>query len=186
MTKPLIEQNQPKLPPGQIPIDPNDLSKGTISAANIGTARTTAAKIDVNLQRYEEALREFGAETFPGPAKDKLKSTRTQLLFDLKTLNELGALQAPDLELMKDLLLDPTSITSRVGNAFGALAGHSLGDRALANIDVLRQQVSDSLNAITGQVGQPAGVPTPVSQAQIQGAAQDATDVQLLQSLGLQ
>ena len=71
-------------------------------------------------------------------------------------MNELGALTGPDLELMDDLLIDPTSVPARVGNAFSALAGNSLGDRALESIDLVEQTVNDRLNAITGQVGPPA------------------------------
>lgn len=160
LTKPQVQINQPKLSPGQIPIDPNDLSKGSVAAKDIGQARVTAANVGATLDRYQQALQESGAETLPGPARDKLKNARTQLLLELKTLNELGAITGPDLDLMNDLVIDPTSVSARVGNAFGALAGNSLGERALANIDVLRQQVSDRLNAITGQVGAPATTET--------------------------
>jgi len=155
LTKPQVQINQPKLSPGQIPIDPNDLSKGSVAAKDIGQARVTAANVNATLDRYQQALVESGAETLPGPAKDRLKNARTQLLLELKTLNELGAITGPDLDLMNDLVIDPTSVSARVGNAFGAFGGSSLGERALANIDVLRGQVSDRLDAITGQVGQP-------------------------------
>ena len=180
LTKPQVQINQPKLSPGQIPIDPNDLSKGSVSAKEIGKAREIAAGIKTNIGRYADTLREFGAETFPGTAKDQLKSQRTQLLFDLKTLNELGALQGPDLELMADLLLDPTAVSTRVGNAFAALGGASLGERALANLDVLQQQVDDRLNAITGLVGAPTA---PAQQATPADLSQMSTE-QLLQLQG--
>lgn len=182
LTKPQVQINQPKLSPGQIPIDPNDLSKGSVAAKDIGQARVTAANVGATLDRYQQALQESGAETLPGPARDKLKNARTQLLLELKTLNELGAITGPDLDLMNDLVIDPTSFNARVGNAFGALAGNSLGERALANIDVLRQQVSDRLNAITGQVGAPA-VPQAAQQATPADLSQMSTE-QLLQLQG--
>jgi len=187
LTKSAITINQPKLSPGQIPIDPNDLSKGTVAAKDIGQARVIADNIRSQLGRYREALTQFGAETLPGPAKDRLRGTRTQLLLELKTLNELGALTGPDLDLMDDLLIDPTSVPSRVGNAFSALAGNSLGERALQSIDLVEQTVNDRLNAITGQVGAPA-VPqaAPVAPQAVSPADLGSLSIEQLQALEAQ
>lgn len=160
LTKSAVTINQPKLSPGQIPIDPNDLSKGTIKAADIGKARQIDTQLQGALNRYEQAIRASGGEVFPGKARDDLKNSRTDVLFQLKELNELGALQAADLELMSELLLDPTSISSNVADIFSVVGGDTIGERALANVQNIREQANERLAAITGQVGQPAAAPT--------------------------
>ena len=154
LTKPQVAINQPKLPAGQVFVDPQSPELGTIKMSDIGKAQQVNTNLNAALDRYENALRASGGQIVPGTAKDELKASRTDVLLQLKELNELGAITGPDMELMNALVIDPTSISGNVADVFSMLGGSTLGERALANVESLREQSKARLDSILNPAGQ--------------------------------
>lgn len=74
-----------------------------------------AARVNVmkGVNELKNLVQEHGTEYFGGNAK-KMSAARTQLVLDLKEAAELGALTGPDLQLVDQLIGDPTSIGSNL------------------------------------------------------------------------
>lgn len=85
-----------------------------IETADAAKKKAILGKTLASLDRLEGLFAESGTEVMPGAAKTKLRTEYTNLLLELKNAKELGVLAGPDLQLMKDMLSDPTSIGSGV------------------------------------------------------------------------
>ena len=64
--------------------------------------------------KYTEMLNKHGPTIVPGKDKMELSSAYTNLKLEMKELFELGALSGPDMDLMEELLTDPTSLASQI------------------------------------------------------------------------
>lgn len=185
INKPQVQINQPSLPPGFYAQDPNDLSQGvlpipgspqdpsspTTQQRNVAAkAKQTFTAVNKQLDDYKALLEKHGSEVIPGKARDELSTRQTQLLLDLKELNNLGVLNGPDLEIMERLLIDPTAPTNLIKDTFSFLTGGaSIGERAQANVEVIRQQARDKMLSQQPQLPQPQQPQTldiPVEQLQ--------------------
>ncbi len=85
-----------------------DASKGK------GDAYQTQAQIEASLNNYRTQLGNYGTKIVPSGEKLKLKASYNDLLLEAKELYNLGALQGPDLELMNQVMQDPTMWTSQI------------------------------------------------------------------------
>ena len=191
VNKPAVQINQPSLPAGFMPVDPQDLTKGVRpipgSAQDPNTPttqqRNTAIKakqtfdsLNTQLDKYGALLDRVGSEVVPGKDRDELMNRQTQLLLDLKELNNLGVLNGPDEQILRRLLIDPTTPTNLLRDAFSFLTGgDTVGERARANVEVLREQAADKVRSQQPQ--QPLAPP--------QTAATKSSHSQRAKSMGL-
>ena len=75
----------------------------------------TMGQIQASINAYRGFLEEFGMEPpiFGGQERQKLETGHTVLLMHLKELfNLIGVLNGPDLEIMTDMMGDPTGWTA--------------------------------------------------------------------------
>lgn len=84
-----------------------------------GARQETLGSMEHSLDTYEKILKEQGAmnitQMFSDPAKyAKLKAAYGDLLLETKELAKLGVLAGPDMDLMEQLMIDPTSIKANV------------------------------------------------------------------------
>lgn len=112
----------------------------------------TLGNVEDALKSYEILIAKHGTEFAPGPAKREMETARTQLLLELKNLYELGALQAPDLVLMENILADPTTIGANIG---GLLTGGANVQNYLAQLDKIRERLAMAKRR-AGLIGSPA------------------------------
>lgn len=99
-----------------------------------GTARSFQGFM-ASLADYEDIFKDGGATAWPGTRKDKLSIAHRDLQMQMKELYNLGVLNGPDLSLMNQILIDPTSIS---GNLMDAVGIADMEKRIPANIDQVR------------------------------------------------
>lgn len=87
-----------------------------------------------------EEMASQGGALIPGKKKDRLDVARRSLQLQMKELFNLGVLNGPDLALMDQLLVDMTSIEN---NALDAVGIANLEERSKANIQQLRQMMTE-------------------------------------------
>lgn len=75
-------------------------------------------------------LRDMMDGGWPGKRKDELATAHRDLQMQMKELYNLGVLNGPDLMLMDQILLDPTSIMGNVKDALGVADKPRGGRRA--------------------------------------------------------
>ncbi|MCP3878335.1 MAG: cell wall hydrolase [Sulfitobacter sp.] len=120
-----------------------------------------SSSLDNAFQRYSALVQEHGAVIAPGRAKDAIAAERRNIQLQMKELFNLGVLNGPDLDLMNQMMLDPTDpLTVAGGVVGGALGGDGIRERSLANIDQLRGMFGDMRRS-----WQTGGADQPVSEA---------------------
>lgn len=115
-------------------------------ASSLTTANATTAQkvvlatnqIGSLLDDYQRQIGGFKPGLTPSVEKDSIRTTYTQLLLAMKELQNLGVLNGPDLDLMKQMIIDPTSFESYAADATGFLP---VQERGLANIENLRRTI---------------------------------------------
>ena len=187
-----VTVNQPKLPPGYMPRDPSgDLSKGVVPTPggpadpatlttkqrnDLSLARKTAGSLTKQFDRYEKLVKKYGSEVIPGVAADQLAQQRNSIMLEMKELFNLGVINGPDLEILSKIILNPTSVVNVGRDIVATLTGKErMQERLLQNIESLREQSSDRLQALEEGVGigaQPKEAPSSdlsaVSQAELE------------------
>jgi len=122
------------------PQDPN--TPTSTNTTRIQEVNSAASAIQESLTAYEKLVNKHGAEVWPGKGRDALSAARRDLQLQMKELFNLGVLNGPDLDLMNELLIDPTSPTTTAEGAIGQMFGSAgVRDRAIANIQQLRGQI---------------------------------------------
>ena len=92
-----------------------------------------------------------GSTAWPGARKDELSVRHRDLQMQMKELYNLGVLNGPDLDLMNQILLDPTSIT---GNVMDLMGGEKdMEKRIPANIQQVRQLMINRSTPALQQLG---------------------------------
>jgi hypothetical protein len=109
----------------------------------LAKARQVAPLVERELNSLNELVQKHGTEYLPGPAKAKMQSTYTNLLMQLKEMYGLGALQAKDIEMVENLLTDPTSSGWNPFEA--AYKGLSQEGVTAAQVEKVKQIVRDGL-----------------------------------------
>jgi hypothetical protein len=154
-----------------------------IGGANAPTAIKTEAikgrnaydSIMKGLDTFEGLLNEHGSTVLPGEAKDAYDVARRSLQLQMKELFNLGVLNGPDLTLMDQLLIDPTSLS---GAAMDATGYASMKERGAANIAQLRQMMTE----LIAPKLQSAGAATPGQSKKFD--VKSISDEALLKALG--
>ncbi len=154
-----------------------------IGGANAPTAIKTEAikgrnayeSIMKGLDTFEGLLNEHGSTVLPGEAKDAYDVARRSLQLQMKELFNLGVLNGPDLELMDQLLIDPTSLS---GAAMDATGYAGMKERGAANIAQLRQMMTELIAPKLHSAG--AAVPGQPKAFDMKSVSDDA----LLKALG--
>lgn len=104
-----------------------------------------------SLQDYEDM---FGGDDvttmWPGQQKDKLSTAHRDLQMQLKELYNLGVLNGPDLALMEQVLLNPTTVA---GNVMDALGVADMEKRIPANIKEVRRMMTNRTLPVLQQLG---------------------------------
>ena len=81
-------------------------------AAKLRKAVATREQLHKNIDKLDDLFTKYGSTQMVGKGSGEMSTTHTDLLLNLKTLHELGALQKPDLILMEKMLSDPTGFSS--------------------------------------------------------------------------
>ena len=84
------------------------------SGKDKGAAYQSQAQIEASLNNYRSQLQKYGPRVVPSGDKLKLRASYNDLLLEAKELYNLGVLQGPDLELMNQVMQDPTMWTSQI------------------------------------------------------------------------
>lgn len=131
-----------------------DVVAGTGQQRPPEAIRTQAIKADqayqsltTMLDNYERLVSRTGMTALPGADKDAVTQARTQILLQLKELNNLGVLNGPDLELMNNMLTD-TGVSA--GNIWSNPA-----DRVGSSVSRLKEMLRTIRNNQTSAVGMP-------------------------------
>lgn len=119
--------------------------------------QTAANNLDKALNDYADLMAKVDGNGYlirQSKQKDDIALARGNVLMQLKELDNLGALQKGDLEMMNSMLVDPT-INGPVDylQSFGARDG--MKSRVLNNITGLKGQVLDRLNTARKSMGLP-------------------------------
>lgn len=90
------------------------------------------------LDAFESNLSSTGSVVMPSVAKDQLQTDYENLQLQLKELFNLGVLNGPDLQLMRRIVGDPTSLQGRLKAAGSAGAQQT---RSLAQVAKMREKI---------------------------------------------
>lgn len=138
------------IPVGMQRVESPGSPTGTTLIAEPGSPEAKKAKeasnkietMQATLNRYRQTLDKYGAQILPGEGKDVLSAAHTDLLLQLKELNELGAITGPDYELMLRAVKDPTSVSSEMRQQFGGMSSFN------AQLDLIQDKL-DTARALT-------------------------------------
>jgi hypothetical protein len=124
----------------------------------LAKARQVQPLVERELNSLNELVQKHGTEYVPGETKARMQTTHTNLLMQLKELYGLGALQAKDIEMVENLLTDPTS--SGWNPIEGAYKGLTQKGVTSAQVEKVKQIVRDGLiEAERNLGGDPTRVP---------------------------
>lgn len=127
-----------------------------------------------SLQDYERMFADGGSTAWPGKRKDELSTAHRDLQMLSKELYNLGVLNGPDLMLMDQILLDPTSLAGNVKDALGI---SDMEERIPANIREVRRMMTNRMTPGLQQLGiDPQSLMPP----------EDLSDEEFLKTLGLE
>lgn len=138
---------------------------GALTGANLTDAQKAAMayeSLNAGFDMYDKVFKETGGTVIPGKGKDALLTARRYLQLQMKELFNLGVLNGPDLQLMDQMLMDPTSFAN---NALDAMGAADLNARFAANLEqvrtLMRNMVEPKLNAMGGAApaAPPASMP---------------------------
>lgn len=103
-----------------------------------------------SLGEYEAIFNDGGSTAWPGARRDRLSTAHRDLQMQMKELYNLGVLNGPDLDLMNQILLDPTSVS---GNVMDALGVADMEKRIPANIADVRRMMQNRAEPALQQLG---------------------------------
>ncbi len=103
-----------------------------------------------SLQDYEKTFANGGSTMWPGKRGDELSIAHRDLQMQMKELYNLGVLNGPDLDLMNQILIDPTSVT---GNVMDALGMSDMEQRVPQNIAQVRNLMRNRTEPALQQLG---------------------------------
>ncbi len=163
-SKPSGPDNRDVVPIVGGPQDPATPTKTTLTAA-VKVANASDA-LDKGLNDFLEVVRKEGVAVVPGIGKDALLTARRAVQLQMKELFNLGVLNGPDLELMDQLLFDPTAAESVASGALAQIGiGDTTTDRAEANIARLQEIFKDISESQRPPGVEPKQAAPPVSTA---------------------
>jgi hypothetical protein len=129
-----------------------EIAAGTGQGRPPEAIRTQAIRADqayqsltTMLDNYERLVSRTGMTALPGADKDAVTQARTQILLQLKELNNLGVLNGPDLELMNNMLTD-TGVSA--GNIWS-----NPSERVGSSVSRLKEMLRTIRNNQTSSVG---------------------------------
>lgn len=125
-----------------IPGGPQDLNTPTASnKAETQKINSASTALDQSLTAYNNLVQTYGAQVIPGEGKDALLAARRDAQLQMKELFNLGVLNGPDLELLNEMMVDPTSAMTAIQSMVTAMAGGGdIKSRVAANVKQLRAQ----------------------------------------------
>lgn len=104
-----------------------------------------------SLDDYEKTFNDGGSTMWPGARKDELGIAHRDLQMQMKELYNLGVLNGPDLDLMNQILIDPTTVG---GNVLDVLGGdRDMEKRIPANIAQVRELMLNRTTPALQQIG---------------------------------
>lgn len=128
------------------------------------------------LDDYNKIVSEGGVSIIPGVQKDAIDVSRRNLQMQMKELYNLGVLNGPDLDLMNQIIVDPTGIGNKALDMLGIA---DTEERVTKNIEqvrgIMRQLVEPKLKAIGA---------TPEDVYKPSGNLSDLSDEDLLKMIG--
>lgn len=143
----------PEIP--TIPFKPTDSEKTDLSKATV-----SYKVLDKELQNYGELVKKRGVSILPGTeARTAYDVSRRNIQLQMKELYNLGVLNGPDLALMNQMLVDPTTQGSGDGGVTQAIydtasapvkalyKAFTLQGAAKVNIDMLRESMKSIYEA---------------------------------------
>ena len=137
------DDNSVLLPITGGPADPNTITSSQRTSAQ--QIKVAAKGVDKALNGYLDIVKKYGAEVAPGIGKDSILAARRDVQMQMKELFNLGVLNGPDLDLMNEMLVDPTSI---VGGTIANLPfTATMAERAEANVKQLKKQFTALVQA---------------------------------------
>ena len=123
---------------------------GTGERNQLNSAARSYQGLMKSLQDYEAMFANGGSTAWPGQRKDELATAHRDLQMQMKELYNLGVLNGPDLMLMDQILLDPTSV---MGNVKDALGIADMEKRIPANIQEVRRMMTNRTTPALQQLG---------------------------------
>lgn len=125
------------------------------------------------LDDYNRIVSEGGVAIIPGAQKDAIDVSRRNLQMQMKELYNLGVLNGPDLDLMNQIIIDPTGLGNKALDVLGIADTETRVSKNIEQVrGIMRQLVEPKLKAIGAT---PEDVYSP----------QDMSDEEFLKSLGL-
>lgn len=116
----------------------------------LNTAARTFQGFMKSLQDYEKTFANGGSTMWPGPRRDQLSIAHRDLQMQMKELYNLGVLNGPDLDLMNQILVDPTSVG---GNIMDTLGIADMEQRIPQNIEQVRNLMRNRTEPALQQLG---------------------------------
>jgi hypothetical protein len=104
--------------------------------------------LSTSLDEYEKTVKRTGNVALPGVDADTVAQQRTNIQLQMKELFNLGVLNGPDLELMQNMLFDPSA---------GVLSGFSFNpsERVTKSVSGLKEVLRRIRNSKTKAIGLP-------------------------------
>lgn len=139
---------------------PTDLRRVGAGGAEMFKRQQAVANVEDALNRFEKSVTLTGPTVMPGVDKAGLQTDYENVQLQLKELFNLGVLNGPDLMLMRRILSNPTSMTSRVTEGLGSAKTQQAA--ILEQIRRVREQLqSTKRNLQTGSGQAPANSRAP-------------------------
>lgn len=146
------EEQQPTMPGTQLTPGRSDQNTDTARTRRVQIANAQTA-LDVELRRYEKLVGANGLEVEPGPAKDQILAVRRSIQLQMKELLNLGVLNGPDLEILDQMLFDPSVNLTSTGRAnipgqlYSAVRGNAK-ERAKSSAAELRRIIKNMADSV--------------------------------------
>lgn len=108
-----------------------------------------------SLQDYESMFADGGSTAWPGLRKDKLSTAHRDLQMQMKELYNLGVLNGPDLALMEQILINPTTVGANVADKLDPVlpGNQDMEQRIPANISEVRRMMTNRTEPALQQLG---------------------------------
>lgn len=135
---------------GQVKSDAYPISPaGVGDESDINRAAYAYRTFNNALDDYNGIVKSGGVSIIPGVQKDAIDVARRNLQMQMKELYNLGVLNGPDLDLMNQIIVDPTGIGNKALDVLGIA---DTEERVAKNIEqvrgIMRQLVEPKLKAI--------------------------------------
>lgn len=130
--------------------DPTTQASTAATREKRESARRTQKLITGELGVLQDLVDKHGSEWSSTEARTSMGSTYTNLQMQLKNLYDLGAITGPDMEILNDLIPNPTSLWENATdmNPFGST---SMKQRFAAARQTLERIVENNLRVFEGQ-----------------------------------